>query len=658
MRIQHISILWSQNTCSTCGRTKTEVVPKGTNGGGGGGPTLPQPEYDSRWNLNFTEYGYTFRDTLANLIKNKVTNTTTYNSKGKGDDCFSIGKAAAANGSGKYTPFYHGSDYAVSLSAGANREHTWPNSRGGGEKAGGSNVEDDPFMVRPTITADNSDRDNFFYGLAGKSGKEWDPASCGFEAARGESARVIFYVATKFGKSNDLTLSNNPGDATSKKTMGTLKYLIQWNKQYPVTAMEKQINNYLDEHGFGRNPFVDHPEYADYIWNANGVVTSAPTSITIGGGGATYQEGSYTLKDALQDIDNAYIVSTADGTNYRAATATIKSDKLPWYLNVVNATVSSDKATCKITGDAGEEFKFSKQSDGSYTIQSSENKYIYNYIDGEHHSIGLCDTTSAPKSGTVYWDITKSDKGFIIKSKTFEVYLTISDQESLCGSSKAPTNPIYLYKKDATTTGGNTGGSTGGNTGGNTGGSTGGNTGGNTGGGTTGENSTFAAVTSLDALSSAIIVSSADSSSFFAMTTTPKESGKPFYLLGTAATLSSDKSTCETDGSKAETFKFTKQSDGTYTIQSSDNKYLFGYIEKSKSTYNSIQFTDSVSNTKINNNITSSTAYWDITAKDGGYAVKAHGIEVYFEYHDGRFCGYKSAPSTLVYFYSTNVVEA
>ena len=37
--------------------------------------------------------------------------------------------------------------------------------------------------------------------------------------------------------------------------------------------MEKQINNYLASQGYGRNPFVDHPEYANQIWDVNGIRT-------------------------------------------------------------------------------------------------------------------------------------------------------------------------------------------------------------------------------------------------------------------------------------------------------------------------------------------------------------------------------------------------
>ena len=264
--------------CSPTGTGTGETTGGNTTGGGGtgtgGGGPVGMPVIDANWNLDFTKFGATFRDALGSLITAKATKTGSY------DSCLSVGKAAAANGSGKYTPFYHGSNYAVSTGAGSNREHTWPNSRGGGSKQGGANIEKDPFMVRPTITEDNSERSNYFYGLGGTSNKEWDPASCGFEDARGESARVIFYVATRYGKSNGLSLSNNPNDSTGKKTMGTLKYLIQWNRKYPVTDMEKQINEYLFSQGYGRNPFVDHPEYADFIWDENGLRNSLPNKRT------------------------------------------------------------------------------------------------------------------------------------------------------------------------------------------------------------------------------------------------------------------------------------------------------------------------------------------------------------------------------------------
>lgn len=194
-------------------------------------------------------------------------------------ETLSVGAKAAAypnENSSTFIPFYHEAKPSELTTIGdCNREHTWPNSRGGGSKRGGGNIEKDPIMVRPTLTKENSDRSNYFYGLNGKSAPEWDPASCGYEGARGESARVIFYVVTCYAKTNNLKLTNNPKDATSERSMGTLKTLLKWNHDYPPTDFERLVNERYAKMGHARNAFVDHPEYADYIYDEDGFRSSA-----------------------------------------------------------------------------------------------------------------------------------------------------------------------------------------------------------------------------------------------------------------------------------------------------------------------------------------------------------------------------------------------
>ncbi|MCQ2772715.1 MAG: endonuclease, partial [Bacilli bacterium] len=189
----------------------------------------PTPSDDSKWNINLSLSGLDFRNALGDLIQAKKTKSCSYSA------CLDIGAKAAAypSGSNKFVPFYHTTDTTTTTGS-CNREHTWPNSRGSGTSGPGA----DPFIIRPTLTSENSSRSNYFYGS--EKSNEWDPASCGFEAARGESARVILYAATAWYK-NGFSLSNNPGDATSLKTMGTLKFLIQWNKKYAPTDIEKVV---------------------------------------------------------------------------------------------------------------------------------------------------------------------------------------------------------------------------------------------------------------------------------------------------------------------------------------------------------------------------------------------------------------------------------
>ena len=142
---------------------------------------------DPNWNINLSLRGAEFRNALQTIMAGKKTETTSYS------NCLELGARAAAYpnaSSSTFVPFYH--DYSVTATTGqCNREHTWPNSRGTGTSGPGA----DPFIIRPTLTSENSDRSNYFYGTRGKSNKEWAPASCGFEGARGESARVILYAA-------------------------------------------------------------------------------------------------------------------------------------------------------------------------------------------------------------------------------------------------------------------------------------------------------------------------------------------------------------------------------------------------------------------------------------------------------------------------------
>ena len=221
----------------------------------------PEDLKNTPWkNVDLTNYGIYLRDELADLINATSSKTIGYSSNNsilaKSDE--------SPYTPGKVVPFYR-DDHSVSSSW--NKEHVWPNSRGAGESGPGA----DPQMLRPTNKSDNSDRGNNVYGVAGVDANTWDPASFGYEAARGESARIIFYTATRYGKSHGLYLNEDTSYIKGKtKYMGKLSRLIEWNNAYPVTAMEKLRNERLVKLGFARNPFIDCPNLANYIWTEAG----------------------------------------------------------------------------------------------------------------------------------------------------------------------------------------------------------------------------------------------------------------------------------------------------------------------------------------------------------------------------------------------------
>ena len=159
---------------------------------------------------------------------------------------------------GLVTSFYSGK--SGSYSGNMNREHVWPDSRGGNK------VEADIHMPRPTFTNENGSRGNSFYVEGMKhSSNGWDPAmeSFGVESYRGDSARIIFYCVVA---SNQLSLVDTTNDNQNNNTMGKLSDLLKWNINYPVQNREKVRNEAAEKLQGNRNPFIDHPEYACKIW--------------------------------------------------------------------------------------------------------------------------------------------------------------------------------------------------------------------------------------------------------------------------------------------------------------------------------------------------------------------------------------------------------
>lgn len=165
------------------------------------------------------------------------------------------------NTEGTVTSFYSGKSKVYT--GNMNREHIWPASRTvlGRDK---DPLEDDIHTIRPTLIDDNGNRGNSFY-VEGMDDKTygWDPANCGDETYRGDSARIVFYCVVADSK---LSLAASNYEPTNKHSMGNLNDLLKWNEKYAVTQREKVRNDAIEKLQGNRNPFIDHPEYVDRIW--------------------------------------------------------------------------------------------------------------------------------------------------------------------------------------------------------------------------------------------------------------------------------------------------------------------------------------------------------------------------------------------------------
>jgi len=155
-----------------------------------------------------------------------------------------------------------------------NREHVWAKSRGfGGSPSTSKPASVDLHHLRPSDKTVNSARGNKWFDNGGTYHSEakecktdsdsWEPR----DAVKGDIARMMFYMAVRYEKEDgvDLELTNNPIDDDSPEH-GVLSTLLEWNKQDPVDAFEKKRNETIYSIQGNRNPFIDFPDFANYIF--------------------------------------------------------------------------------------------------------------------------------------------------------------------------------------------------------------------------------------------------------------------------------------------------------------------------------------------------------------------------------------------------------
>ncbi|WP_298391542.1 endonuclease [Flavobacterium sp.] len=159
-----------------------------------------------------------------------------------------------------------------------NREHIYPQSRGGftdgtSELADGINVwlptnandilagHADAHHIRAEDGPENSIRNNKDYGLTGYNGPSGNQNSW-----KGDVARSVFYMAIRY---NQLSVVNGDIADTTVGQLGDLATLLNWNTLDPRDDFEMNRNNYIYTWQVNRNPFIDYPNLADYIWGGN-----------------------------------------------------------------------------------------------------------------------------------------------------------------------------------------------------------------------------------------------------------------------------------------------------------------------------------------------------------------------------------------------------
>lgn len=199
---------------------------------------------------------------------------------------------------------------STSAVSGMNIEHSFPKSWWGGSN---NEAYKDLYNLMPCEQQINSSKSNYAMGkvtkdtkgngctkvgtgpAGGSSAHLWEPA----DKWKGDFARDYFYMVTAYSdltwKSNGLDMLENNDWPTMQQWAYTL--LLQWAREDPVDEIERKRND--DVYGIqkNRNPFVDFPNLAEYIWGDSVDFAFSVSGSSQGGGGDDEMPVFATLVD-------------------------------------------------------------------------------------------------------------------------------------------------------------------------------------------------------------------------------------------------------------------------------------------------------------------------------------------------------------------------
>ena len=277
--------------------SNVKIVNAGDNGFG----ELPKVQYEDEYNINYYKdikglKGDNLLEGLALISRENHKTFTSYNS---------LRSALAMSDedpkdSTKIIDFYTHWSIDNEWDGGDtwNREHVWCQSLSN-DLYGTSYAGSDIHHIRPTISSINGARNNALYtdsdvcgssitlttytyngkdtGCFNKGQDYWEPS----DDSKGDVARILMYMYMHYSTE----VSNNSGYKKGDKSIsGALKItnivytssetsdaawnmLLKWNALDPVDDLENNRNNYSASVTVVRNPFIDHSEFANMIWN-------------------------------------------------------------------------------------------------------------------------------------------------------------------------------------------------------------------------------------------------------------------------------------------------------------------------------------------------------------------------------------------------------
>ena len=213
---------------------------------------------------------------------------------------------------------------------GWNREHVWPQSLGGFDTSN-PGPGTDCHNLRACHGWVNSTRSNLEFDnggspVTGEGLTDTFKDSNSFEpnpVFKGDVARIIFYMAVRYeGGDSEPNLEIDDFTNGGTYSFGKLSTLLLWHALDPVDEFERRRNSRIASYQQNRNPFIDHPEYAEAIWGAQLITPTiswnVPSPIPYGTPLGT------TQLNATSSVAGTFVYTPTSGTILNAGTNTLK----------------------------------------------------------------------------------------------------------------------------------------------------------------------------------------------------------------------------------------------------------------------------------------------------------------------------------------------
>ena len=268
-----------------------------------------------------------------------------------------------------------------------NREHSIPKSWFGGSTSGpGCDI----FHLVPTDGKVNGMRSNYAFGevssasytydgakkgsaksitiiggntIAGNDGTSISGSGTVFEPRdeyKGDFARGYMGALLKWAGDQAFTSGDGSKIFTtnfSTGSFGLTKYgvalLMKWHRQDPVSQKEVDRNNGIQQTQGNRNPFIDYPYLAEYIWgekagenvDLNKMITSSDSRFELG-----VSDGSSEGSGSVDPAEQCTITWLVNGEVYTAGNPTAVVDKGGVVTSLPYAPASCDEISDQFVG--------------------------------------------------------------------------------------------------------------------------------------------------------------------------------------------------------------------------------------------------------------------------------------------------------------------